>query len=65
MSGLLKYVLILVVAYFAIGWIRRLMQSSPKKPKDKDGEVRIIKKKKDEEARYTMDAETVEYEEID
>lgn len=65
MSSLIRFLLIAIILYFIITWIRSMFQ--PKKRKfDNQPNVKIFKKGDIEKSRvHIKDAETVEYEEIE
>ena len=65
MSGLLKWVLFIIIAYYIYNWfIGSSSKSKQRKTAQEDKEVRVFKTKETEKPKYNIDAETVEYEEI-
>lgn len=65
MSGLLKLVLFIIIAYYIYSWfIGPSSKSKQRKTAQEDKDVRVFKTKETEKPKYNIDAETVEYEEI-
>lgn len=66
MTPILKLVLIGVILYFIYDYYRKaIRKSSFNKTKNEERDVRIFKTKEVEKSKYNVDAETVDYEEIE
>ncbi|QAR30618.1 hypothetical protein EQP59_04255 [Ornithobacterium rhinotracheale] len=66
MTPILKLVLLGVIVYFVYDYFRKITgSSSSRSSRKQDREVRIFKTKEVEKPKYNVNAETVDFEEID
>ncbi|MRJ09019.1 hypothetical protein EDL99_09125 [Ornithobacterium rhinotracheale] len=65
MTPILKLVLLGVILYFMYDYYRKTIKKSSSRRRNEDRDVRIFKTKEVEKSKYNVDAETVDYEEIE
>ncbi|MRI64154.1 hypothetical protein EDM00_09155 [Ornithobacterium rhinotracheale] len=65
MTPILKLVLLGVILYFIYDYYRKTIKKSSSRRRNEDRDVRIFKTKEVEKSKYNVDAETVDYEEIE
>lgn len=64
MSGLLKFVLFIIIFYYIYKWFSSPFKNKSGKANNDKG-VKIFKTKEIEKPKYNIEAETVEFEEIE